>query len=247
MIRVHAITDCGVSRDHNEDAVFVAAPARAGFGALLVVADGLGGHAAGEVASGVAVDHFRDFAESQPDADKNSPESILNRVIHNIHGDIKRIAGNDPLKRGMGTTIVVAVVLENMLYTAWAGDSRAYLVRNNAARRITEDHSVVAELVRNGVITEEQARKHSRRHVITRCLGQSEISVQNAIATAALAPGDRVLLCSDGLTAHLDDADIARIISESAGPESACEALVSTANERGGSDNITAAVAFYEL
>ena len=247
MMRVHAITDPGVSREHNEDAVFAVAPARVGFDMLLVVADGLGGHAAGEVASGIAVEHFRNFAESLPDMDTDTPEAMLKQVIRDIHDDIKKSADSDPIKRGMGTTIVVAAVFQDNLYTAWVGDSRAYLIRRNAAQRLTEDHSLVAELVRNGVITEEQAKKHSRRHVITRCLGQSEHTVQADAAVTRLEPGDRVLLCSDGLTAHLNDADIACIISECDSPESAAEALVGTANKRGGSDNITVAVFFNGL
>lgn len=246
MIRVHAITDRGVARDHNEDAVFAAASAPAGFDALLAVADGLGGHAAGEVASGIAVEHFRVFAETQPDTGENEPETMLKRVIRDIHDHIKKSAKSDPVKRGMGTTIVAAAISDGALHVAWVGDSRAYLVRDNAAQQLTEDHSLVAELVRNGVITEQQARTHSRRHVITRCLGQSEQAVAADAVSATIEPGDRVLLCSDGLTAHLDDADIARVMHESGGPAAACEALVRAANARGGSDNVTVAVAFVD-
>ena len=229
-LRHAADTDTGRARDHNEDTFAIEAqPERADAGMLFVVCDGMGGFASGEVASSIAAETITPqyyAARGEPDAALRGAFAEANERIY------KRGRGK------MGTTGVAALFLEDSVLVANVGDSRAYLIRSGELRQITRDHSFVEEQVSAGVITANQARESSYRNIITRALGHRP-QVEVDLFAEQLLPGDRVLLCSDGLHGQVETDEIAAIAGM--GPLDAGVArLIGLANERGGPDNITA-------
>jgi serine/threonine protein phosphatase PrpC/uncharacterized protein (UPF0333 family) len=238
---VAQLTDVGRKREHNEDNMAYVIPkdvqVMAQKGALFIVADGMGGHAAGEVASEIAVDTVSN-AYYQDDSDDVA--GSLSRAIRRANTLILQRAAENMLRSGMGTTCVAAVMRGNMAYIANVGDSRAYLVRRNLVKQVSQDHSWVAEQVRAGLLTEDQARTHAQRNVITRCLGtQTDVDID--VFTEPLEEGDTLVLCSDGLSGLISDDEIRSIVGQSA-PQESVYHLVEKANENGGPDNITAIV-----
>lgn len=233
-------TDTGRKRSLNEDSLLVALPEDAQVlrerGALLIVADGLGGHARGEVASDMVINAVkRLYYESQ----EEDIAQALKGAIRQANLDLFKRAiqeGND-----MGTTCVACVIQGTTAYIANVGDSRAYLLRGESIRQVTHDHSWVAEQVRAGLITEEQARVHPQRNVILRSLG-IDPGVEIDMFTEALQNGDILLLCSDGLSGMVEDDELTQILREQE-PEEGVKQLIAQANEHGGLDNITAIVA----
>lgn len=238
---VAQLTDVGRRREHNEDNMAFVIPkdpqVMANKGALFIVADGMGGHAAGEVASEIAVDTVSNMYYQEDSADVAI--SLL-RAIKRANASIHQRAAENMLRTGMGTTCVAAVLRGNMAYIANVGDSRAYLLRGNSAKQISQDHSWVAEQVRAGLLTEEQARTHAQRNVITRCLGtQAEVEVD--VFHEELQEGDSLVLCTDGLSGLVNDEELQRIVDQFV-PQESVYHLVERANENGGPDNITAIV-----
>ncbi len=237
-------THPGKRRSLNEDAWRIADPADTAHlwpnrGRLFAVADGMGGHAAGEVASQLAIDTL--FAEYYGGDDAPLPPRMrLEQAVLSANRKIYEQAQVQSSQAGMGTTIVAAVVRDDWLTVANVGDSRAYLVRDGRARQITRDHSWVAEQVEAGMLTEEEAQNHIYRNVVTRCLGH-HLDTQVDTFEEYLRSGDVVLLCSDGLSNQVSSAEIAHILSEEP-PEQAVETLIDLANRYGGPDNITAVV-----
>lgn len=228
-------TDAGRIRELNEDAFFIGED-------LYAVADGMGGHDAGEVASFIAVDTLREFSSTAGAiGEGDDPRGPLAEVVRRINGKIYLRSQLDPACAGMGTTLTVALLVRNCVYFVHVGDSRAYLVRGNGITQITDDHSVVGELLRKGGITVEEARYHPQRNVITRALGISPY-VEADFHRVPLCQGDILLLCTDGLTNAIRDEEIRNILCSTADPQSAADALVDLAIERGGHDNITALV-----
>ncbi len=206
-------------------------------GALFIVADGMGGHAAGEVASEIAVDTVSN-AYYQGDSD-DAAVSLL-YAIRRANSLIHQRAAENMLRSGMGTTCVAAVLRGNVAYIANVGDSRAYLVHSNQVKQVSQDHSWVAEQVRAGLLTEDQARSHAQRNVITRCLGtQAEVDVD--VFSEQVEEGDTIILCTDGLSGQVDDNDLRAIVNQYV-PQESVYHLVERANENGGPDNITAIV-----
>ena len=206
-------------------------------GALFIVADGMGGHAAGEVASEIAVDTIS--TAYYPDEHEDVAVALLN-AIKRTNALIHQRAAENMLRSGMGTTCVVGILRGNMAYIANVGDSRAYVIRKGKIKQISQDHSWVAEQVRAGLLTEEQARTHAQRNVITRSLGtQPEVEVD--VFAEPLEEGDVLLLCSDGLSGLVSD-DEMRAIIERFPPQESVYHLIERANENGGPDNITAIV-----
>jgi PPM family protein phosphatase len=221
-------TDTGRQRSENEDSLFVRAP-------IFVVADGMGGAQAGEVASKAAADAFdRDL----PDA---PPERFLRETIEAANRRIHELARADPSRAGMGTTITAAIVdaQKEEVGIGHVGDSRAYRLRRGKLERLTRDHSLVEEMRRKGQITDAQAEDHPQRSIITRALGP-EPEVEVDLQTVPAAPGDVFLLCSDGLTTMVDEERIAAVLSGSSSMTEAVRVLVDEANGAGGRDNITA-------
>jgi serine/threonine protein phosphatase PrpC len=221
------LTDAGRKRRRNEDAYVLEPP-------LFAVADGMGGAQAGEVASRLAVDAVREFH----DADELEPEERVTAIIQEANRRIFERAREDTQASGMGTTITAALVGDEAVSIGHVGDSRAYRLRGGQLTQLTEDHSLVADLVRGGRLTPEEADAHPQRSVITRALGtDSEVDVD--AFTFEAEPGDVILLCSDGLTTMVTDEEIVGIVSESKSLEHAAKQLVKAANRRGGEDNVT--------
>jgi serine/threonine protein phosphatase PrpC len=238
---VAQLTDVGRKREHNEDNMAYVIPkdeqVMTKKGALFIVADGMGGHAAGEVASEIAVDTVSNVYY-QDDSD-DIAISLLH-AIRRANASIYQRAAENMLRTGMGTTCVAAVLRGNMAYIANVGDSRAYLLRGSQVKQISQDHSWVAEQVRAGLLTEDQARTHAQRNVITRCLGtQAEVDID--VFQEELNDGDSLVLCSDGLSGLISDEELRRIVDQYL-PQESVYHLVERANLNGGPDNITAIV-----
>lgn len=232
-------TDVGCQRAHNEDAVAVFDPPdpeeRRRKGLLFVVADGMGGHQAGEVASETAVETIS--KEYYGDSD-GIVASALVRAIERANSVIHQQSQEAAAQAGMGTTVVAAAARGTELVVANVGDSRAYLLRDGRFRQVTRDHSLVEEQIRSGILSREEARTHPQRNVITRALG-AETEVDVDTYGGELSAGDGLLLCTDGLSEYVSDEEMGRIVRRSP-PQEAIKGLISLARERGGSDNITA-------
>ena len=219
-------TDTGRQRRDNEDSAFARAP-------VFVVADGMGGAQAGEVASRIAVEAFE---QGLPDS--GSPEERLAERVREANQQIYERSRADRGRAGMGTTLTAAYVDDTHVAIAHVGDSRAYLFRDGSLQRLTQDHSLVDELVRRGKLTEEQAAEHPQRSIITRALGP-EPDVEVDTWTYPARAGDVVLLCSDGLTSMISEERVRAILAEHNNLDEAADALIREANEAGGRDNIT--------
>ncbi|HEY1774531.1 MAG TPA: Stp1/IreP family PP2C-type Ser/Thr phosphatase [Solirubrobacteraceae bacterium] len=231
MIRVAehvARTDTGHQRATNEDSYLERAP-------LFVVADGMGGAQAGEVASQLAIGHF---AGGLPGEESEGSERRLTRAVLAANAEIHALSEADPRRAGMGTTLTAAYVGRGQVSFAHVGDSRAYRLRDGELERITEDHSLVEELLRQGRLTEEEAEEHPQRSIITRALGP-EPEVEVDTFTVAARDGDVYLICSDGLTSMVAESAVAEIMREAPDIVSTAERLVAAALEAGGRDNIT--------
>ncbi|MGA8335002.1 MAG: Stp1/IreP family PP2C-type Ser/Thr phosphatase, partial [Solirubrobacteraceae bacterium] len=219
-------TDTGRQRRDNEDSAFARAP-------VFVVADGMGGAQAGEVASRIAVEAFE---QGLPDS--GSPEERLATRVREANAQIYERSRADRGRAGMGTTLTAAYVDDTHVAIAHVGDSRAYLFRDGTLQRLTQDHSLVDELVRRGKLTEEQAAEHPQRSIITRALGP-EPDVEVDTWTYPARAGDVVLLCSDGLTSMISEERVKATLVEHENLDEAGDALIREANEAGGRDNIT--------
>jgi protein phosphatase len=219
-------TDVGRQRRSNEDSSYASGP-------VFVVADGMGGAQAGEVASQMVVEAF-----DQGLPDDGTPEERLSVVVQKANKEIHARSRSDAASAGMGTTVTAAYLDEDSVALAHVGDSRAYLLRDGELSRLTEDHSLVEELLRGGKLTEEEALEHPQRSVITRALGIEPI-VEIDTWTYPLRPGDVVLLCSDGLTSMLSELQIQQLLVETPDLAQAGDRLIVEANAAGGRDNIT--------
>jgi protein phosphatase len=227
-----ARSDLGRRRPSNEDSYAVAPEL-----GLFLVADGMGGHRAGQVASGLAARTALATLRSQREG-RGSAVERLRACVTAANAEILASSRAKPELAGMGTTVVALLAERGCVALAHVGDSRAYLVRGGEIHRLTEDHTLVGELVRRGEISERAAASHPQRHVLLRALGVRR-DVDPDLLELSPEPGDRYLLCSDGLTGHLEDAEIAELVSGNEDLEAACERLVELANRRGGDDNIT--------
>ncbi len=222
-------SDTGLRRDHNEDRYFAD-------GHLFIVADGMGGHRAGEVASERSINVVTEYLERS--GGQGVPEAILAESVMRANEVIYEEARSDVRLAGMGTTFTGALISGRSAVIGHVGDSRAYLWRGGQLTQLTEDHSLVAELLRAGRITPEQAFTHPQRNIITKALGVEQV-VDVEVATYNLEPGDLMLLCSDGLTAMLRDAEIAAHLARTSNLDELADLLIAEANARGGVDNIT--------
>jgi serine/threonine protein phosphatase PrpC len=225
-VRVGAATDIGLVREGNEDSYLVEEP-------LFAVADGMGGHRGGEVASRLAVETI--------EALFHSGQGALAQQVQEANRAVFERSSSDRDVAGMGTTLTAAILEGDRLRLAHVGDSRAYLLRDGELRMLTEDHTLVHQMVQQGEITEAEAERHPQRSVVTRALGMdATVTVDEAIVD--LQPGDRVLICSDGLTSMVGDDAIAAHLRRESDPQRAAEALVAEANKGGGIDNTTVIV-----
>ncbi len=233
MLKTFSITDIGRKRKQNQDYVFTSQRAIGNLPNLFIVADGMGGHKAGEYASKYTVETICNCIERS--FEKN-PTLILQKAIELANTHIRKRASEDVSLEGMGTTVVAATCLGKYLQVANVGDSRLYIV-NKEIRQITRDHSKVEELVRVGVLDREAARNHPEKNIITRAVGAND-QVAADFFTVELAEGDIVLMCSDGLTNMLEDEEIRDILNGEGELEEKARKLIEAANVHGGKDNI---------
>ncbi len=238
------ITDVGRKRRHNEDAYLLDVER-----GLFVVADGMGGHAAGEVASRITVESIQEYLALRDDEGENTwpfgfnnrysmEGNLLTTAIKKANDRVIRAVHNRPELKGMGTTVVAALFDAERATLVHVGDSRCYLFRQHDLRRLTDDHSWVQEQVNAGILTPEEATSHPLKNVVTRALGGSP-NVLPDLIEVRLEAGDSFLLCSDGLTGMMSDEEISAILASEGSAESRVRALVDLANDRGGVDNIT--------
>ena len=240
--KIGMITDIGKVRKIDEDSI-LAADLSFGINSesekflLLAVADGMGGAAKGEEASKIALNALTKTIIPELFGTLSFTE-LLENGIKNANQEILDYTTKNPESSGMGTTTVCAVVKGNNIHLANVGDSRAYVISNDEIRRVTKDHSYVQALIDEGQITEEEAREHPQKNVITKAVGIME-SVEPDTMKLTLDTDESLLLCCDGVIAHLTDEDIHKIICNTNDPQNACQQIVDLANKRGGSDNIS--------
>ena len=232
-MKTFSMTDIGRKREVNQDYVFATDETIGNLPNLLVVADGMGGHRAGDFASKFTVEVL---AEEVQNCKETHPEAILGNAIQAANERLLGEAEKDTRLEGMGTTLVAATILDHVLYFANVGDSRLYLI-NKEIRQLSKDHSMVEEMVRLGGLTEEEAKHHPDKNIITRAIGVKQ-KVEPDFFEYRLKGGDIILMCSDGLTNMVDDDEIFQIVKSARDIVEAVESLIQRANENGGSDNI---------
>jgi PPM family protein phosphatase len=242
-VEIAALTDVGRQRSNNEDAYLYWEPESdlefRHKGRLAVIADGMGGYEGGQEASRVAVEtvrhvYDRDFA--------NNPQQALLSGLLAAHDNIQRYALEHPEFQGMGTTCTALAIVDRKLYFAHVGDSRLYLIRPDAITRLTRDHSYVGRLVESGIVRSEDAQSHPQRHILTAALGSGkEILPDVSEHPVEIHPGDKIMLCTDGLWSVVSEPELADTVRSNP-PAQACRALVDLALERGGPDNVTVLV-----
>lgn len=221
-------TEVGHVREHNEDSLVVMPP-------LFAVADGMGGHEAGEVASEITIRTLSDLAPDHANANELA-QAVVAANLNVIKAPREGIG-----REGMGTTLTAAILEKERLLIAQVGDSRAYLLHQGALQQLTRDHSLMADMIEAGQLTEEEARVHPNRSVITRAIG-SDPHMQPDLYELNVETGDRILLCSDGICTMLEDPEIERIMARTQSPQECADALVEAALDAGGYDNATAVV-----
>lgn len=231
-MRAYVLTHVGNVRTINEDAHYVPMPGEH----IAAVADGMGGHLAGEVASAMAIRAFTDFLR-----DRDINEETLHIAVTSANNEIYREAQRDPLKHGMGTTLTALCLIKDVAFLTHVGDSRAYLLRRRALMQLSNDHSLVNELLEKGELTPREALSHPQRNFITRALGTNK-RVDPDIIRLDYQKGDVWLLCTDGLSNYLRSHELAEIMIKSGSWTDKLQLLISQALNRGGSDNITAMV-----
>ena len=247
-LSVGAQTDVGMVRNNNEDNFFII-PEKG----LLVVADGMGGHASGEIASKMAIDVIRDYFDGL----SNGQEKLIGTYLDEFSRSTNRMASamrlanmavyeasrSSPQWHGMGTTLACVFVENNRLSIAHVGDSRVYLIRAGEIEQLTDDHSLVYEQVKRDLITKEEAEKSEMKNILTRAIGIAP-DVDVDIDEMSLADGDILLLCTDGLTGMVLDDQILSVVTATRDPNAACDTLIRLANENGGRDNVTVVTAY---
>jgi serine/threonine protein phosphatase PrpC len=252
-VRAAVLTDVGMVRELNEDSIMAVEFQRDSLiepaqNFLYVVADGMGGAEAGEMASAIAVGSIRNYVESRLQSDQPGDiRQLLQDALEDANRKILDYQAANIESRGMGSTAVSVLIVPPEAVVAWVGDSRAYFCDQNSLRQITKDHSLVQRLIEIGQITAEEARHHEHKNVITRSLGARQSGPAGAESISLrLKRGDRMLLCSDGLTAHVDDPAIGTILQRHSDPYEAARELVVAANAGGGTDNVSVVVIFID-
>lgn len=236
-MNISALTDVGLVRNNNEDSFFKSTDFDF---PLFIVADGMGGHNAGETASKMAVEIIKQYFIENNNS-LNSGQKLIDIIKNSIkdaNESIYKFSKTDDIYSGMGTTITLAYILKEDIYIGHVGDSRAYLIQDNSICQITEDHSLVQELVKSGSITIEEGKTHPQRNMITRAAGTSE-DIEVDIIIKEYIKGDIFFICSDGLSNMISDTEIKNTFNKKSSIKNACEDLINKAKENGGRDNIT--------
>ena len=237
-MKTYSITDIGKRRSVNQDFVYASDQPVGNLSNMLIVADGMGGHNAGDLASRYTVESMVDYIEN---AREQRPIPLLSESIHHANELVMEKAKTDRALEGMGTTVVAATIKDDYLYVANVGDSRLYLI-DQEIEQITRDHSLVEEMIRVGELQRKDARSHPDRNIITRAIG-ARAPVKVDFFDVKLEQGDKILLCSDGLTNMVEDEDILYIVKKSASLKEAAQRLITEANKTGGKDNISVVLA----
>ena len=232
------LTDVGMKRQQNQDYLFYSDDKVGALPNLYIVADGMVGHNAGDIASKTAVESTIEYIK---DSGLKNPVTILRRAIIYANAQVLKLARGNRAYSGMGTTFVAAVVDEDTLYVANIGDSRLYTIKDDI-EQVTMDHSLVEELIRSGRLDRNKGRNHPEKNIITKALGIDE-EVEPDFFEVRLEPGDKILMCSDGLSNMIEDDEIKDIVDNSEDISKACSVLIDQANYYGGRDNISVIIA----
>ena len=232
------LTDVGMKRQQNQDYLFYSDDKVGALPNLYIVADGMGGHNAGDIASKTAVESTIEYIK---DSGLKNPVTILRRAIIYANAQVLKLARGNRAYSGMGTTFVAAVVDEDTLYVANIGDSRLYTIKDDI-EQVTMDHSLVEELIRSGRLDRNKGRNHPEKNIITKALGIDE-EVEPDFFEVRLEPGDKILMCSDGLSNMIEDDEIKDIVDNSEDISKPCSVLIDQANYYGGRDNISVIIA----
>ena len=235
-------SDRGLIREKNEDSYKVITD-NIGVPVSFIIADGMGGHNSGEIASSMSVEYISDYMIKNPEflSDENKTEENIRRIIEAANEFIYKKSLEETENSGMGTTLIIAALVHGKLFIGHVGDSRAYIIRDSVISRITTDHSYIEELIKNGTLTREEADTHPQKHIITRALGCSDKIVADSY-TRDVLNNDIYILCTDGLTNMLSENEIKQIVEQNEEPDKASHQLVEMANAKGGVDNITVIV-----
>ena len=236
-MKTHALTDKGLERQENQDCCYTSELSVGNLPNLFIVADGMGGHAGGKLASDTAL---KSFVKSVQKSTLEDPDEILANAVEKANDDVKKKAKKVELE-GMGTTLVAATIIDGEIHVANVGDSRLYLVTPGEIKQITKDHSLVEEMVRLGELEPSKARTHEKKNVITRAIGVAD-EVKADIFKVKLKEEQTILLCTDGLTNMVTDDAIRRLLLSQRDVIEKAEVLVNEANKNGGKDNITVVV-----
>lgn len=232
------LTDPGKVRDHNEDSVAIVMNESLEY--LLAVADGMGGHRAGEIASNITINHLtKRFKDKVTVGTKEEAIEFLKQAVSEANEKIYEYTEENPESKGMGTTIVVALFTNDYLLFGNIGDSSGFVFKNNKIHKVTTDHTLVNLLVKSGELTEEEARKHPRKNVLMRALGATTTVEMDIVMVETDVDG--ILLCSDGLTNMLEFEQIEKVLNEKLDAQDMVRKLINKSNNRGGNDNISVA------
>ena len=242
VLKIFSCSDTGLMRKNNQDCVFTSDLPMGDLLNVFIVADGMGGHAAGEMASRTAVNTMIDSIKA---SNENNPSISLKNAVLKANKAVYELSVEETLTEGMGTTVVACTFIENVVQAVNVGDSRMYVITPREIKQITVDHSLVEEMIRRGGLSREKARSHPEKNVITRAVGIKP-DVEPDIFSHILESGDTVMLCTDGLTNMVTDERIRQIVSGSPDVASAAEKLINEANENGGLDNISVVLIRYE-
>ena len=241
MLNASGQTDTGKKRTANQDAIFLSSKPIGPLPNLFIIADGMGGHKGGEIASKAAIDSFVDFVLESEDAGAENFLDLLTSAAKYANDVVLKQAEENPELSGMGTTLTACTIANNKCILSHVGDSRAYLISQDSITQLTNDHSYVSEMMKAGQMSQSEARDHPKRNVLTRVLGTLEMNADGHIYE--LTPAAAVLLCSDGLFNMVAEDEIAKIVNTSDNPT---ESLVTAANNNGGADNISVILIKFE-
>lgn len=236
MLKTFSATDTGKKRNINQDYIFSSETPVGKLPNLFLVADGMGGHKAGDYASRVTVETIIDVIEKEPE--ETEPRDLFRKAISEANTFVFEQASSEECLEGMGTTVVVAVCKGNQLHVANVGDSRLYVIHEDEMIQVTRDHSLVEEMVRRGTISRDEARNHPDKNIITRAVGVNG-QVEADYFQVELFPGDLILMCSDGLSNMLEEGEIHMIVKKGRDLVEMVQNLVDAANQNGGKDNIS--------
>lgn len=241
-MRYAAKSDKGIVRDVNED-YYKVIMGNSGLPPVFIIADGMGGHNSGEIASKMAVESAAKYILENIEfiTSEETVCEVIVKAMDQANSYVYTKSQEQQDNFGMGTTLIIAVAYNNKIHIAHIGDSRVYIIRNGRIERITTDHSYIEELIKNGSLTREEARNHPQKNLITRAIGCSE-NIQIDTYSCDICKNDSFVLCTDGLTNMLGDDEIMMVVEHSDSQENACNELVERANRNGGADNITAII-----